>query len=118
LLIGADPDKERQDGAGVHWPERLAPPERGDAPLVTVAAHSRESTVQAGAIADACILSPVFPTHSASDRKPLGVFAASQIARAAQFPIIALGGVNAHTARLLSGRGFAGVAAVDAFLEK
>ncbi len=118
LLIGADPDLARQVGAGVHWPERLLPTERSDTPLVTVAAHSGEAAMRAGRIADACILSPVFPTHSASDRKPLGVFAASQIARAAQFPIIALGGVNAHTARLLSGRGFAGVAAVDAFLEK
>jgi thiamine-phosphate pyrophosphorylase len=117
LLIGADPDLACQVGAGVHWPERLAPAERGDAPLVTVAAHSREAAMRAGAIGDACILSPVFPTRSAAGRKPLGLFAASQIARAAPRPIIALGGVTAHTAQLLSGRGFAGVAAVDAFLE-
>jgi thiamine-phosphate pyrophosphorylase len=117
LLIGADPDLARQVGAGVHWPERLAPSERGDAPLVTVAAHSREAAMRAGAIGDACILSPIFPTRSASHRRPLGLFAGSQIARVAPLPIIALGGVTAHTARLLSGRGFAGVAAVDAFLE-
>jgi thiamine monophosphate synthase len=36
------------------------------------------------------------------------------MARMARLPVIALGGVNAETARRLTGRGFAGLAAVDA----
>lgn len=116
LLIGADQDLAERVGAGVHWPARLLPPERGDGMLVTASAHSREDVARARNVADVCFLSPVFPTESLSGRAPIGLFAASQIAREAQLPIIALGGVNPCTARLLAGRGFAGVAAVDAFL--
>ncbi len=93
------------------------PAERTDAPLVTVSAHSREGAARAAAVADACILSPVFPTRSHARRPPLGVFAAGQIARTTPIPVIALGGVNARTALTLAGRGFAGFAAVDGFLE-
>ena len=46
---------------------------------------------------------------------PLGLFHASQMARSARLPVVALGGVDARSARCLSGRGFAGIAAVDAF---
>lgn len=42
---------------------------------------------------------------------------ASQIARGAALPVIALGGINVGNARKLAGRGFAGLAAIDAFLE-
>jgi thiamine-phosphate pyrophosphorylase len=118
LLIAADPDLARRVGAdGVHWPEQRLPARRAAdaAALVTVAAHTAEGVARAAAFgADACIIAPVFPTRSSSGRRPLGLFRASQIARAAALPVIALGGVNADTARLLAGRGFAGVAAVDA----
>lgn len=65
---------------------------------------------------DACVLGPVFATRSASGNAPLGLFRASQLARAARMPVIALGGVDADKARRLAGRGFAGIAAVDALL--
>lgn len=117
LLIGADPELARRVGAdGVHWPQRLAPCVRG-AGLVTVAAHDAEALTRAEALgADACVLGPVFPTRSAAANRPLGLFRASQLARAAHVPVIAIGGVNVGTAARLSGRGFAGVAAVDAFV--
>lgn len=117
LLIAADPELAADVGAGVHWPEHLMPGARTDAPLVTASAHSREAAFRAALIADACVLSPVFPTRSAAQREPLGLFAASQIARSVAIPVIALGGVNAETARLLSGRGFAGFAAIEALME-
>jgi thiamine-phosphate pyrophosphorylase len=83
--------------------------------LVTVAAHDAEALARAAALgADACVLGPVFPTRSASGRAPIGLFHASQMARAAGTPVIALGGVDARTAARLSGRGFAGIAAVGA----
>jgi thiamine-phosphate pyrophosphorylase len=116
LLIAADPELARRVGAdGVHWPEVLLPAQRDETRVVTVAAHSREAIARAAAFgADACLLSPVFPTRSASAGEPLGLFRAGQIARGAAIPVIALGGVNADTARRLAGRGFAGLAAVDA----
>src|SRR5690606_5677706 len=108
LRVGAD---------GVHWPERRLPERRtSDVGLVSASAHSAKGVALATARgADLCVLAPVFPTRSGSGRPPLGLFRASQIARASALPVIALGGVNEETARLLPGRGFAGFAAVDAF---
>ena len=61
------------------------------------------------------MLGPVFPTQQRIGApRRLALFRASQIARAAGVPVIALGGVNAETARRLVGRGFAGLAAVEA----
>lgn len=118
LLIAADEELAADVGAdGVHWPHRLMPHARGDG-IVTVSAHDKDELAAAAHFgADACILSPVFPTRSASGHEALGLFRASQLARAAQLPVIALGGINTKTATRLSGRGFAGCAAVDAFTE-
>lgn len=115
LLIAADPALAQRVGAdGVHWPQRLVPAQRGPG-LVTAAAHDAAGIARAEALgADACVLAPVLPTRSGSGRTPLGLFRASQLARNARVPVIALGGVNAETARRLSGRGFAGLAAVEA----
>jgi thiamine-phosphate pyrophosphorylase len=120
LLIGADADLAAACGAnGVHWPQRLMPKERGGAfGLVIAAAHDANAVAEANAARlDACVLSPIFPSRSASAQSELGLFGASQIARASAIPMIALGGVNADNATRLSGRGFAGVAAIDAFVE-
>jgi thiamine-phosphate pyrophosphorylase len=120
LLIAGDPElAERVKADGVHWPEKRLPPHRdGATRLVTASAHSMESAARAAAFgADACILAPVFPTQSKSGRRPLGLFRASQIARDARVPVIALGGVTPRTAPRLAGRGFAGFAAVDAFAD-
>ena len=115
FLIAADPALARRVGAdGVHWPERLL----GEAErfgITTVAAHSCEAALRATTFgADAIVLSPVFASRSASAAHPLGAFHASQIARAAGRPVIALGGINEKTARTLIGRGFAGCAAIEA----
>lgn len=120
LLIGADAELANTCGAdGVHWPERLLPEHRGSAfRFVTAAAHDAKAVARASAAGlDACVLSPIFPSASASAQTELGLFIASQIALASAIPVIALGGVTAGNATRLSGRGFAGVAAVDAFLE-
>lgn len=116
LLIGADADLARRCAAdGVHWPERLVPRQRGDFRIETGAAHSADGVSRvAAARLDACILSPVLATESSSANPTLGLFHASQIARATTIPVIALGGINADTARRLAGRGFAGIAAVSA----
>jgi thiamine-phosphate pyrophosphorylase len=120
LLVAADPElAERVGASGVHWPERRLPAAR-DArfDLVTASAHSREAAVRAAAWgASACILGPVFETKSESGNAPLGLFRASQLARGSTIPVIALGGIAPSNAKRLSGRGFAGFAAVDAFLD-
>jgi thiamine-phosphate pyrophosphorylase len=115
LLIAADMALARRVAAdGVHWPERLLPDRRPPGfRLVTAAAHSGEALAKAWAAGvDAAVLAPVF--RSSSGNAPLGLFHASQLARAAKLPVVALGGVNADNVRRLAGRGFAGVAAVDA----
>lgn len=120
LLIAADPALAARVGAdGVHWPEQRLPKRRDHAArLVTASAHSAEGIAAARAFgADACVLAPVFETRSTSGNPPLGLFHASQMARAANMPIIALGGIHGRNARKLAGRGFAGLAAIDAFLE-
>lgn len=117
LLIGADPELARRVGAaGVHWPERLLPEARGgEFALVTAAAHTTEAVAAANRVGvDACILGPIFETSSVSGNAPLGLARAERIARAAGLPIIALGGIGAANVRALFGRGFAGLAAVDA----
>lgn len=116
LLIAADPElAQRVGAAGIHWPERLLPARREGAGLVTAAAHSRGALARAARFGvDASVLGPVFATASASGNSPLGLFRASQLARTAGVPVIALGGVSATNAGRLAGRGFAGLAAIDA----
>lgn len=118
LLIAADPGLAERVGAdGVHWPEARMPKQRCACRLVTAAAHSAEALSQAASMgADAATLSPVFPTASASGRAVLGLFRASQMARGAPLPVVALGGVNIANAAHLSGRGFSGIAAVSGLL--
>lgn len=114
LLIAADPLLARRIGAdGVHWPERQVRRMRIEGRLVTAAAHSARG-VKRAAKADAILLSPLFATASASARPPLGVARAARLAQKARTYVIALGGINAANARTLKGRGFAGLACVEA----
>ena len=119
LLIGADAGLARRVKAdGVHLPERLgatASRLKSTYPdwIVTAAAHGGGGLQRQGA--DALILAPVLPSRSASAVRPLGALRAMRLAQTARAPVIALGGVNARTARRLTGRGFAGLAAVDGF---
>ena len=116
LLIAADPCLARAVRAdGVHWPERLLKRRSSASWLETAAAHGREGISRAArAGIDACVLGPVFPSRSASAKSALGAIRASALAGRASLPVIALGGINARTAKRLIGRGFAGLAAVEA----
>ena len=124
LLIAADPGLAvalRADG--VHWPEGLVPDAPGAwAPtrraragwLVTAAAHSETALRRAAAAgADAALLSPVFETQSHPDRTTLGPVRFAAIARRADIPVYALGGVGALTAPRLRGSGAAGLAGIS-----
>lgn len=116
LLIAADPALAARVGAdGVHWPEKRLPGRRSGFALETAAAHGPRGLGRAAAAGlDACVLGPVFPSRSASAGRPLGPVQAGRLATGVRLPVIALGGVNAGTAKRLIGRGFAGIAAVEA----
>ena len=62
-------------------------------------------------------VSPVYPTRSHPDRQALQPQLAAQIARAAGMPAIALGGMSEATFERLKRDGFAGWAAIDAWLQ-
>lgn len=114
LLIAADPWLARRIGAdGVHWPERRYRPTRASVGFTSVAAHTLRG-VQRASDADACLLSPVFASASASAKRTLGLARAERLARASAAPAIALGGIGAHNAARLRGRGFSGLACVEA----
>ena len=120
ILIAADPDLADQVGVdGVHWPNaqlgaawrwRLRRPGW----IFTASAHSPAELRRAALGAHAVLLSPVFPSQSASAGTPLGVWRASAMARRERTPVYALGGVNASTIRRLPGLGLSGAASVGA----
>jgi thiamine-phosphate pyrophosphorylase len=115
ILLAADDPELANMLHGLHLPEaraRDAAHWRALRPhwLITVAAHSARG-LQAP-YADAALLSPVFATRSHPKAKPLTGARARLIARSALLPVLALGGVTARNAALLSG--FSGIAAIDA----
>jgi thiamine-phosphate pyrophosphorylase len=123
LLVGLDPElAEVAEAHGVHLPERAI----GDAPalrrhrsdwILTGAAHGAEGLAAGRAAGlDAMLLSPVFPSQSASAGKALGLGRFSDLVEGAGLPVYALGGVNAETAPVLVGSGAAGLAAVEGLL--
>lgn len=80
----------------------------------TASAHDRADLVRArGAIA--VFLSPIFPTGSHPNARPLGLLRWTAMARHPHAPVLALGGVNARTARKLP-RHTPGAAAIEALL--
>lgn len=116
LLIGADHRLARRCGAdGLHLPERaLRRPVLHAPGLLTAAAHTARALRRAKhAGARAALLSPVFPSKSASAKAPLGLRQARAMARCAKLPVYALGGVK--LGRVPIGP-FCGLAVVEALL--
>lgn len=58
-------------------------------------------------------LSPLFPTRSHPDWKPVPRMRAAALARLAKVPVIALGGIDESRFRRIGGLGFAGWAGID-----
>jgi thiamine-phosphate pyrophosphorylase len=121
LLIGLDWRLAAAVGAdGVHLPQRamaLAPRLRRARPgwLISAAVHDAASIAAAARWRPhAVLLSPAFPSRSPSAGRTLGPVRFAALARRASGPVIALGGVNARTAKRLQSSGAAGAAAVDA----
>jgi thiamine-phosphate pyrophosphorylase len=117
LLVADDPALAAAIGAdGLHLPGTVshqASHWRARHPrwLITAAAHGLDALRTARG-ADALFLSPVFPTQSHAGRAALGASRANRIAREANVPVYALGGIDARNAHLL--HGFVGIAAIGA----
>lgn len=124
LIVGGDPLLAAKTGAGgLHLPERLlrhrSRHRRQPTWLLTAAAHGRAALRHAGTTgADACLLSPVFPTASHHGARPLGPWRFAALVRRARLPVYALGGVDRRTARRLLGSGAGGIAAIGAFEQR
>jgi thiamine-phosphate pyrophosphorylase len=106
---------------GLHLPGKWTPEQVGEArvrDLVSVGCHSVEEVAVAAATgADLALLSPVFPTESHPDARPLGLETLSRAAQAAgDMPVFALGGVTAQNARSCIEAGAAGIAGIRTFL--
>ena len=82
--------------------------------LITAAAHSANAVAAAAADAHAALLSPVFATKSHPGREPLGPPKVRAIARAADVPVYALGGITCENVAQLAGAHLAGIAAIGA----
>lgn len=124
LLVGADPALARACRAdGVHLPERMACQARALKRAqprwrITAAAHSPAAARAADrAGCEAALVSPVFASNSPSAGRPIGRARLAALVRAASLPVVALGGVNAKTARGLSATGVAGLAMVEGLSE-
>lgn len=112
VLVRAGPDRLARHEAGIHGRQRRVT--RG---LHTWPAHSRREAiagVRAGA--DLLFVSPIFATRSHPKTRALGPNGAARIVRGLDVPAIALGGMTPARAILLTQRGFAGWAAIDAWL--
>ena len=121
VLIASDPELAAQLGAdGFHLPEASAKESaywRARFPnmIVTSSVHSYRALVHARALPiDILFLSPVFATGSHPDRASLTPLRANIVARAANKPVYALGGIDAHNAALLTRDAFVGIAAIGA----
>lgn len=83
-------------------------------PIAIARVHSvREGIAARHAGAELVFVSPVHPTRTHPGTRTLGPVRAAIIARTAQLPAIALGGMNERKFRRMKALGFAGWAAID-----
>ena len=101
IILSADAATAREWGAdGIYGPPEIMAKAAG---LICLAAvHDAAEIAAAGRIgADAALLSPVFPTRSHPGAEPLGPARFRELARLAQMPVIALGGMTPGNAQAL-----------------
>lgn len=118
---GAAEAARASGAAGLHLPGRWRAEQVGAARIsgtVSVGCHSvGEVAVARVAGADIALLSPIFPTESHPEARPLGREALTEALKAAgKMPVFALGGVNAANAVSCIEAGAAGVAGIRTFL--
>ena len=83
---------------GVHWPRWAltgSKPSLDFRQINTTSAHSREQIAQATKFKmEACFLSALFPSKSASAPPPIGVHRLARLQKSSRIPLVALGGIN------------------------
>lgn len=79
---------------GIYGAPRALYPRRRDLIMLATAHNLADLALASRMGADACLLSPVFATRSHSDARPLGPTRFRLMARHAQIPVIALGGMD------------------------
>jgi thiamine-phosphate pyrophosphorylase len=126
VLISSDPQIALRSGAdGVHLPEaairrrpnvswaRLRPNW-----IITTSAHSAPAFRRAEAAgADGVLISPVMPTASHPQNRPLGHLRFSALCHGHHINVYALGGINSGNLRRLKGSGCQGIAGIGLFLK-
>lgn len=86
--------------------------------VVTAAAHSSAAIRRAASAGvDAVLLSPVFASRSHPGAPTLGPLRFVALVANSPVPIYALGGVDSHTIRRLTGSGAVGIAGIGGFAE-
>lgn len=108
-ILADDAMAAREWGAdGIYGPPRALYPTRDLLTLAT--AHNlREIGLANLKRADAVLLSPAFPTRSHPGAPALGPVRFRLLANHAQMPVIALGGMTAHSARRLAWQRWAAI---------
>lgn len=103
VFVTGRPDY-RAEGLHIREGERPGPalPRLKKRFFITVLCHSLPSLIRQNKRAvHGIFVSPIFPTNSHPGAKPLGLYTLRKMMRVSQKPLIALGGVNAKTGRLL-----------------
>lgn len=112
LAVAADTQLAREVGADlVHNPREVL----ADLPFSRAVHSLQEAETVAREGAALVLISPVFATRSHQECRPLGIELATQLAKAALVPAIALGGMNER--RFAQLEGFHGWAGIDAWLD-
>jgi len=119
FIIAGDPVLATHVGAyGVHWPEANlteARKWRGCFPLQTASAHTPSAIRRAANSGmDAVLFSTVFPSNSPSASSPHGAQRTRTVARRANIPVYALGGLNNENARRVASN--TGLAAIEGLM--
>jgi thiamine-phosphate pyrophosphorylase len=111
VLAGSAREARRWGASGCYCSPEAGSSRRSQGLLIRlITAHClREIGMANRARADAILLSPVFPTRSHPGASPLGAVRFRLLARHSRVPVIALGGMNRHRARVLGHKNWAAI---------
>lgn len=114
VLLADDPARARKWGADGHHGQTGRPSHTQSGWLHSAPVHNHRELVAAHrAGADVLLISPLFATRSHPGARPLGPTRFAVLAREADVPVIALGGVRPRHAALVRRMGASGYAAID-----
>lgn len=114
-LIGSQLGRQK-NAFGQHIPQWQRPARRRPRKCLSMSVHNHKEAVRARrAGADLVFVSPLYPTQSHPGAGHLGPIKARALARTAQVPAFALGGIHMGNAAKCS-HGFSGFGAISALL--